>query len=148
MLSKKCETHWHTATIVTRYLQNVVKWYAKQKHPGCKKCETNQKQSYKRPKRLISRKAKKLKLLIANHLLDWYTIGSIQGIFTSMVGFVTWPPLYIVKMMVQKRWPSDKANHTCENTLYTTYCISFKSKICIRSFNFLAFLDIECFGRL
>ena len=41
---------------------------------------------------MISRKAKKLKLLIANHLLDWYTIGSIQGIFTSMVGFVTWPP--------------------------------------------------------
>ena len=31
------------------------------------------------------------------------TYNSLQGIFTIMIGFVTWPPFCI-------RWPSDKAN--------------------------------------
>ena len=35
-----------------------------------------------------------------------------------MIGFVTWPPLY------EKRWPSDKANHTCENICYNIVCHS------------------------
>ena len=29
------------------------------------------------------------------------TYNSLQGIFTTMIGFVTWPP-YIQKMIVQK----------------------------------------------
>ena len=44
-----------------------------------------------------------------------------QHIFTSMIGFVTWPPFFI-PINYYKRWPSDKANHTCENT----YAMSFK----------------------
>ena len=34
-----------------------------------------------------------------------------------MIGFVTWPPFFIT-INYYKRWPSDKANHTCENMLY------------------------------
>ena len=30
--------------------------------------------------------------------------------------FVTWPP-FIIVYRSEKRWPSDKANHTCENML-------------------------------
>ena len=45
-----------------------------------------------------------------------------------MIGFVTWPPLLI--MMVWKRWPSDKANHNCENMLYKLlYVIQVVKKI-------------------
>ena len=44
------------------------------------------------------------------------TYNSLQGIFTTMIGFVTWPP-YKIKDDSAKRWPSDKANHSCENSL-------------------------------
>ena len=40
------------------------------------------------------------------------TYNSLQGIFTTMIGFVTWP-LY----KSTKRWPSDRANHSCENDM-------------------------------
>ena len=42
------------------------------------------------------------------------TYNSLQGIFTTTIGFVTW--IYN-NDVVQKRWPSDKANHSYENTL-------------------------------
>ena len=32
-----------------------------------------------------------------------------------MIGFVTWPPFVLSSFI---RWPSDKANHSCENALY------------------------------
>ena len=35
---------------------------------------------------------------------------------TSMIGFVTWSPFFI-PINYYKRWPSDKADHTCENML-------------------------------
>ena len=43
-----------------------------------------------------------------------------------MIGFVTWPPLLT---MVQKRWPGDKANHTCEKYVinYCSYVIQERS---------------------
>ena len=43
------------------------------------------------------------------------TYNSLQGIFTTMIGFVTWPPY--IEDDSTKRWPSDKANHSCENAL-------------------------------
>ena len=33
-----------------------------------------------------------------------------------MIGFVAWPP-FIIVYRYEKRWPSDKANYTCENML-------------------------------
>ena len=43
------------------------------------------------------------------------TYNSLQGTFTTMIGFVTWPPYK--KDDGTKRWPSDKANHSCESAL-------------------------------
>ena len=59
-----------------------------------KKCEANQKPQwlYKRPKTLISSKAKKLNILLRILSLESHTIRSLQGTFTTMIGFVTWPP--------------------------------------------------------
>ena len=72
------------------------------------------------------------------------TYNSLQGIFTTMIGFVTWPPFCTIIFI---RWPSDKANHSCENALQTIVCHSSK-KILNKMFNFLALLDIRVFGRL
>ena len=47
-----------------------------------KKCEANQKQGYKRPKHLISRKAKKTKFTVTEMIF-------LQGIFTTTIDFVT-----------------------------------------------------------
>ena len=71
-------------------------WYAKQKHPGCKKSARPSRRSivgistcdknlwYQlRPRNYLS------KILLAT----WTTYNSLQGIFTTMIGFVTWPPL-------------------------------------------------------
>ena len=60
---------------------------------GVKKCEANQKPQwlYKRPKTLISSKAKKL-----NILLRILSLECLQGTFTTMFGFVTWPPFCII----------------------------------------------------
>ena len=49
-------------------------------------------------------------------------------------GFVTWTRL------AQKRWASDKANHTCENMLYFIQVDIFDG-------DFLASADITAFGR-
>ena len=59
---------------------------------GVKKGKANQKLSFKRPKHLISRKAKKLKLF-----LYIYNDIFLAGHFTTMIDFVTWPPLQIKK---------------------------------------------------
>ena len=40
------------------------------------------------------------------------TYNSLQGIFTTMIGFVTG---HLIKGI--KGWPSDKVNHSCENAL-------------------------------
>ena len=49
------------------------------------------------------------------------TYNSLQHIFTSMIGFVTWPPLQhlgiYIYVAIRKSWPSDKANHTYENII-------------------------------
>ena len=45
-------------------------------------------------------------------------------------------------MMVQKRWPSDKANHTCENTLSTIF-IQAAKRILVN--NLLGSVDIKAF---
>ena len=59
-----------------------------------------------------------------------------------MIGFVTCPPFIIVHRY-EKRWPSDKTNHTCENMLYIILCvIQGVTNIC-----FLASADIKRFGR-
>ena len=63
---------------------------------------------YVRPKTLISSEAKKLFIKILQS--TWMAYSSLQGIFTTMIGIVTWPPYDNV-------WPSDNANHSCENTL-------------------------------
>ena len=47
------------------------------------------------------------------------TYNSLQGTFTTMIGFVTWPPFCT-------RWPSDKANHSCESALKLLYVIQVK----------------------
>ena len=46
-----------------------------------------------------------------------------------------------------KRWPSDKANHNCENVLSTIVYHSVKGFL-IECFTFLALLDIKAFGHL
>ena len=62
--------------------------------PGCKKSARpiRSHNGYKRPKSLISSKAKKLNILLRILLLESVTYNSLQGIFTTMIGFVTWPP--------------------------------------------------------
>ena len=46
------------------------------------------------------------------------TYNSLQGIFTTMIGFITWSP-YIKDDGTKGGQvdPSDKANHSCENAL-------------------------------
>ena len=66
--------------------------------------------------------------------------NSLQGISTTMIGFVT-GHLY-KKMMVQKRWPSDKVNYSCENARLYTIVYHSSKRI------FLALPDIKGFGHL
>ena len=49
--------------------------------------------------------------------------------------------------MVQKRWPSDKANHSCESVYELWYIIQVKGFL-MKKFTFLALLDIKAFGHL
>ena len=58
--------------------------------PGARPIRSNIANRYVRPKTLISVEAKKL--LIKN-LFNY--LNDIQHIFTTMIGFVTWPPLLI-----------------------------------------------------
>jgi len=39
-----------------------------------------------------------------------------------MIGFVTWPH-FTEQSLWQKRWPSDKANHSCDDNLLTIVLI-------------------------
>ena len=48
-------------------------------------------------------------------------------------------------MMVQKRWPSDKANHSCKNSL-STIVIQVAKRILVN--NFLTLVDIKAFCRI
>ena len=50
------------------------------------------------------------------------TYNSVSQV--RMTGFVTWPPLDIYNNFGTKKWPSDKASHTCDNMLYTIVCHS------------------------
>jgi len=43
--------------------------------------------------------------------------NSQKVIVTIMIGFVTWPPF--LPQLFSKRWPSDRANHSCDNNLLT-----------------------------
>ena len=61
--------------------------------------------SDKRLNTLISSKTIKV-----NFSLKLNDIQQCTDSFTTMIGFVTWPPYKT------KRWPSDKANHSCKNT--------------------------------
>ena len=82
---------------------------------GVKRCEANQKQHCKQAgvtKGLISAEAKKLIFFNSLNNTQYYSIFSQ----VRMIGFVTWPPFFI-PINYYKRWPSDKANHTCENML-------------------------------
>ena len=62
-----------------------------------------------------------------------------------MIGFVTWPPLAIMRL-AQKRWPSDKANHTCETCYKTIVFHSSSLKHLSVIGDFLASADIKVFG--
>ena len=70
----------------TVYMYNWLMYInAQQKQPGCKKGARpiRSHNGYKRPKTLISSKAKKL------NIFTCMTYNSLQGIFTTMIGFVT-----------------------------------------------------------
>ena len=58
------------------------------------------------------------------------TYNSLQGIFTTMIGFVTWPPCQVTKPII---------------VVKTIVCHSSKM-ILNKMFNFLALLDIRVFG--
>ena len=64
--------------------------YAKQKQPGCKKCKANQKQQcYKVTK---NSEGQEVEHFIKNPF-TCIIYNSLQDIFTTKIGFVTWPPL-------------------------------------------------------
>ena len=48
------------------------------------------------------------------------------GYFTTMIGFITWPPFCTIRTIFYKRWPSDKANCTCEMLCKLLYIIQVK----------------------
>ena len=92
--------------------------YAKQKHPGCKKCKAKQKQHCNwvqiLHKSLISTKIKKL--FSIETPLSYMTYNGLQSIFKTMIAWLYHLATFIVWCST-KRWPSDKANHSHENTL-------------------------------
>ena len=59
------------------------------------------------------------------------TYNSLQGVFTTMIGFVTWPPFRTIIFYKVYRWPSDKANHSYENALYVIQVKGFLIKCSI-----------------
>ena len=77
---------------------------------GVKKCGANIANRQARPKGLISAEAKKLLYQIFVNDTQYYSI------FYKYDWLCTWPP-FIIVYRYEKRWPSDKANHTCENML-------------------------------
>ena len=69
------------------------------------------------------------------------TYNSLQGIFTTMIGFVTWPPY----KSVQKGGQVTKLIIVVKIPCKLLYVIQVKE---FKMFNFLALLDIRDFGRL
>ena len=68
-------------------------------------------------KAMISARAKKL---IANHLLQTFTskeCNKSQGVFPTMIGFVTLGHLLFIGDCAKKVAKGGKANHGWENTL-------------------------------
>ena len=78
------------------------------------------------------------------------TYNSLQGIFTTMIGFVTWPPYknkghlikddsakggQVTKPIIVVKMPCKQVCHSSKRILN-------------KMFNFLALLDIRVFGRL
>ena len=47
---------------------------------------------------------------------------------------------------IEKRWPSDKANHTCENMLYINYYMSLSSSKTSLIGDFLALVGLLFIG--
>ena len=90
---------------------------AKQKHLGCKKSARPIRSSivnrYVQPKTLISVEAEKL--LIKNR---FNYLNDVQQfiVYFHNYDWLCHLATFII-LMAQKRWPSDKANHSCENTL-------------------------------
>ena len=77
--------------------------------------EKSKKQGCKWPKHLIPRKlGQGDKTFVFVIYCDRNNI--LQGIFTTTIDFVAWPPLQIMPDST-KRWPSDKVNRSCENAL-------------------------------
>ena len=71
------------------------------------------------PKALISVRAKKL-ISMANYLLLTFTSkahNNLQGVFPTMIGFVTLGHLLFIRDHAKKIVKGDKANHGRENTL-------------------------------
>ena len=81
--------------------------YAKQKQPGCKKSARSIRShnGYKRPKTLISSKAKKLNIFLRINDIQYF-IGHFHN-----YDFMALSLGHLTKDNGTKRWPSDKANH-------------------------------------
>ena len=59
-----------------------------------------------------------------------------------MIGFVTWPP-FLDQNYYKGAWPSDKANHTCENMLVSCHSSIVQTSLID---DFLTSADIKAFG--
>ena len=73
-------------------------------------------------KSLISNKAKKLFTIDLLLLATWYAI--VYRVFSQLWLTLSLGHLYNSNV-VQKRWPSDKANHSCEK-YSVNYCMYTK----------------------
>ena len=58
---------------------------------------------------------------------------SLKDIFTTMIGFVTWPPFYCTHTLIINKgaWPSDKANHI----VVKIYPLNYRGYPCIFFWN-------------
>ena len=84
---------------------------------GIKKCKAKKNQ---RLKALILARAKKFIATVANYLLQTFTIkahNNLQGVFPTMIGFVTIGHLSCIISCKQKVAKDDKANYGWENTM-------------------------------
>ena len=70
------------------------------------------------------------------------TYNSLQGIFTTMIGIVTWPPY------TQKGGQVTKPIIVVKMPCKLLYICHSSKRILNKMFNFLALLDIRVFGRL
>ena len=51
------------------------------------------------------------------HIMHACCVGAVYNIIIVTGEVTQYGLATFIIMMVQKRWPSDKANHSCENTL-------------------------------